>query len=79
LKKKSILKATLVTTASFIMLIGAPISKAEFTDLKPNHWCYEKILDFADKNYIIGYGDGTFRPSGTITKAEFISLVNNFF
>jgi hypothetical protein len=52
---------------------------AMYTDLYPTHWCYEKILDFSDEGYIDGYSDGTFRPDNTITRAEFVKIVNNFF
>jgi uncharacterized repeat protein (TIGR02543 family) len=50
-----------------------------YSDLSPRHWCYDKIMDFTDKEYITGYDDGTFRPDITVTRAEFVKIVNNFF
>lgn len=35
----------------------------------------EAIIDLQRKNILKGYGDGTFRPQATITRAEFILLV----
>ena len=50
-----------------------------YSDLAPNHWCYKKIMEFVDKGYIQGYEDGTMRPDRTITRAEYVKVVNNFF
>ena len=49
-----------------------------FSDVTPEHWCYDKIVKFAEKGYVNGYEDGTFRPNQTITRAEFVKIVNNF-
>lgn len=48
---------------------------AEFEDAK-EHWS-EKYIDWAtDENLVKGYEDGTFRPDGKITRAEFYTMVN---
>ena len=60
----------------FVMPVGA---KQVFSDLTPKHWCYDKIIDFEQKGYVCGYEDGTFRPDRTITRAEYVKIVNNFF
>ncbi|MCU0525468.1 MAG: S-layer homology domain-containing protein [Elainella sp. Prado103] len=49
-----------------------------FSDLT-NHWAANCILALADRNLVRGYPDGTFRPEGTITRAEFTVLMNNAF
>ena len=47
-----------------------------FSDVK-GHWA-EKYIDSAEsKGWIKGYEDGTFKPDNPITRAEFITLVNN--
>jgi uncharacterized repeat protein (TIGR01451 family) len=66
---------TIVISVSFVSAV-APKS---FSDLSSKHWCYEKIMDFLDREFVIGYEDGTFRPDNTITRAEFVRIVNNFF
>ena len=43
------------------------------------HWAENTIIDFIDKGYINGYSDGTFRPNNSITRAEFVKIVNNMF
>lgn len=48
---------------------------ATFKDLLSSHWAYKYITSLTAKNVINGYTDGTFKPEGTITNAEFIKLV----
>lgn len=48
---------------------------ASFKDLSNSHWAYKYIISLTNSNVINGYTDGTFKPEGTITKAEFIKLV----
>ena len=50
----------------------------KFTDID-NHWAKKAILDFANKSYINGYSDNTFRPNDDITRAEFVKVVNKVF
>ncbi|WP_373598175.1 N-acetylmuramoyl-L-alanine amidase [Paraclostridium bifermentans] len=49
-----------------------------FSDIS-GHWAEQQILDFVDKGYINGYGDGTFKPDNQITRAEFVKVVNKVF
>lgn len=50
----------------------------KFSDIN-NHWAKSAITTFIDRGHIKGYSDGTFRPNSNITRAEFISIVNNAF
>lgn len=55
--------------------------KIEFKDIS-NHWAKTQILDFVEKGFINGYQvkDGfEFRPENSITRAEFVKLVNRVF
>ncbi|MGB8956519.1 MAG: S-layer homology domain-containing protein [Tumebacillaceae bacterium] len=40
------------------------------------HWAEKQIVQWVDKGLIAGYPDGTYQPDHTITRAEFITLVN---
>ena len=82
MRKGKVLKVlTFLTLIIFaITLYVVPVSANKvFDDLSPVHWCYDKIIDFEKKGYVDGYEDGTFRPDKTITRAEFVKIVNNFF
>ncbi|MEG1311599.1 MAG: N-acetylmuramoyl-L-alanine amidase [Romboutsia sp.] len=53
-------------------------SNVVFNDID-NHWAKNEILDFVSKGYINGYGDGTFKPDNSITRAEFVKVLNKVF
>ena len=40
------------------------------------HWAQGTIIQWTSKGYISGYEDGTFKPDNSITRAEFVRLVN---
>lgn len=41
------------------------------------HWAESVITQWQSKGLIQGYEDGTFKPGNTITRAEFVTLMNN--
>lgn len=43
------------------------------------HWAESVITQFHQKGFISGYGDDTFKPDASITRAEFISMLNKAF
>ncbi len=49
---------------------------AEFNDVSDGYWAAEYIQDAAIHGWIVGYGDGTFRPGADITRAEVVTIVN---
>lgn len=50
----------------------------EFSDIK-NHWAKNIIEKFLTAGYINGMGDNTFKPNESITRAQFITIVNKYF
>lgn len=46
-----------------------------FSDVPTSHWAFEEIEKAADAGIVNGYGDGTFRPSGTVTNAHFATMI----
>ncbi|MBD2110556.1 MULTISPECIES: S-layer homology domain-containing protein [Cyanophyceae] len=43
-----------------------------FTDVSPDHWAYEALLNLAGTyGCVSGYPDGTFRGEDTVTRYEF--------
>lgn len=43
------------------------------------HWAEANITPWVENDLISGYPDGTFKPNGNISRAEFISMVNRIF
>ena len=43
------------------------------------HWAEKQLVVWIGKGLIKGYGDGSFKPDGAITRAEFMALVNRSF
>ena len=50
-------------------------TSSKFTDIA-SHWAKNEIGIAANKGWINGYSDGTFRPNQYITRAEAMTLVN---
>ncbi len=46
-----------------------------FPDVPVVHPAYQAILNLRDRGIIAGYSDGTFRPAGTINRAEFLKIL----
>lgn len=69
-----------ITRGEFAAIAARFLSEAytgesRFSDLD-GHWAAEYVDRAAQKGWIKGYPDGTFRPDALITRAEAISLVN---
>ncbi|WP_431029147.1 S-layer homology domain-containing protein [Lysinibacillus sp. LZ02] len=46
------------------------MDKAIFTDVPASHPYYKEVSYLVEKKYITGYGDGTFRPEQTLSRAH---------
>lgn len=76
-KKKIV---TLITTAAILFstvgtAAAAPGENKIYTDVKSTHWAAASIQDMSAKKIIVGYQDGTFKPSQTLTYGEFIKMM----
>jgi uncharacterized repeat protein (TIGR02543 family) len=47
-----------------------------FSDLAQNHWAYAEILAFVGNGWVKGYENGTFKPDQSVTRAEFVTILN---
>ena len=79
IKRKS--KALLCAIASIgfinsIEIIHANAYNNSFSDTK-GHWAEAEISKFNDLGYISGYEDKTFKPNNSVTRAEFVKILNN--
>lgn len=56
----------------------ASYSQTKFSDVK-GHWAQACIEDLTTKQIISGYPDGTFKPSSSVTRAEFAAMISKAF
>ncbi|HZJ98634.1 MAG TPA: S-layer homology domain-containing protein, partial [Tissierellaceae bacterium] len=71
----NITRAELATIASRFDNLK-PFTSNKFSDID-GHWANEYINSASEKGWVKGYEDGTFKPDQYITRAEFVTLVNN--
>lgn len=69
---KKLLLAALLLCA---LVCGCAVAQGAFSDVKEGSWYADAVADMADQGLLAGYPDGTFRPSRTISAAEFITIV----
>lgn len=55
----------------------APSARCSFPDVSAQDWFYPYVASAAEYGWIGGYPDGSFRPSGSITRAEVAVIVNH--
>ncbi|MHB8158870.1 MAG: S-layer homology domain-containing protein, partial [Desulfocucumaceae bacterium] len=70
-----------ILLAIILILAGALFAQpvlAQPSDIV-GHWAEKQIGEWTDKGLAKGYPDGTFKPDSTITRAEFITMVNGSF
>jgi len=64
--------------AVFMVFAWAGLAGALPSDIQ-GHWAEQEISDWTSQGLSSGYADGTYRPDNSITRAEFITLVNRSF
>lgn len=68
-----------ITRAEFTAMIAGFYSpypaEAHFTDLSAEHPFYAEIACAADRGWVSGYDDGSFRPDEPLTRAEAVTLL----
>ena len=79
--KKARYWASLILVLTFVIGLFTPavVTSARtatgLTDIN-DHWAKDKITEWVQKGLVSGYTDGTFKPDKSITRAEFMTLVN---
>lgn len=73
--KKNFIKLFLGLFVFAFALIPVSAQQAKlFPDVPANHWAAAQIKELSEKNVIVGYPDGTFKPDANVTRAEFASM-----
>ena len=62
---------------SSVLLCNCVVMAADvnLTDIDATHWAYNSIYELVSKGTVSGYPDGSFRPNGTVTFAEFKKMI----
>jgi len=76
--------ATIGTTAATVQnAVANPLyaaaSTTSFADLPSSHWAYKYVMEAAEKGWVSGTGNGQYNPTGTVSAAEFLSMVTRVF
>lgn len=61
-----------------LILQGTPDATPKFSDVG-NQWFADAVGKLSSLGIIQGYKDGTFRPNGKITRAEFVAMLCRFY
>ncbi|WP_139992332.1 YDG domain-containing protein [Paenibacillus paridis] len=71
------LVTTLLITVLLFSTFNVAFGAAEsFKSDIEGTWAESQVSDWIDKGYVTGYEDGSFKPNNTITRVEFIALIN---
>lgn len=65
-----------IALCMMIVMIQGQSSYTVFRDIN-QHWAKDTINDWGRNQLISGYPDGSFKPEGQLTRAEFIAMLNN--
>ena len=52
-----------------------PVTESNFEDVDSGDWYYTAVNALAEAGILSGYGDGTFRPGDTVSRAEFVAAL----
>ncbi len=64
-------------TAAVVRFASAPATVGrEFADVSSTYWAHDEIGKATALGWIIGYPEGDFRPTGALTRAEAVTVIN---
>lgn len=71
--------ATAVLATGLIAPSNVSAAPQTFKDVSNKHWAYNSVEQVAQKKLVAGYADGTFKPSGQVTRAELAAFLSRAF
>jgi len=74
-------RKTILLLIAFIIMfsMAVPTTAYSIDNDYAEHWAEGTIQSWLDNGYVTGYTDGSFKPEGFITRAEFTKMINNLF
>lgn len=70
------IKRRLSLILAVVMITALSVPNLVFASDYTGHWAEETIQEWFDSERIMGYEDGSFKPDNSITRAEFMTMVN---
>ena len=71
-------KMTLLLLSTIIIGSAISFESIYIMDIS-SHWAKDTINKFVKLDYVEAYEDDTFKPDQTITRAEFVDVLNKYF
>lgn len=69
----------LIVALMMVFSVSATSYAASFCDVSNAHWAFANIMKLKSCGAIGGFGDGTFRPNQTMTRAEFSKMLTGLY
>ncbi|MDH6089826.1 S-layer homology domain-containing protein [Umezakia ovalisporum] len=73
------LSTSLVTLGVAANLTSPALAQNIFPDVPSNYWAEPFIERLAERNIVVGYPDGTFRPEQAVERDEFAAMIRKAF
>ncbi len=64
-----------ILSAVLLLSVGTSAFAITFTDFASGHWAYTYVDELVADGTINGFTDGTFRPTGIVSRAEFVKMI----
>lgn len=66
----------IISVILIVSMISVPVmANQSFTDIDSSHWGYSAVMKLVNDGTVKGYTDGSFRPSNSVTRAEFVKMM----
>ena len=76
MRKHTFTRKLLPMALAAAMALPAVPAMAATNDIE-GHWAEQVLTEWQEKGLLKGYADGSVKPNNSITRAEFITLINN--
>ncbi|WP_135552033.1 S-layer homology domain-containing protein [Paenibacillus cymbidii] len=69
-----------LTILSLLASIWIPAASAEQAkDDRSGHWAEKQLMEWTAKGWLQGYADGSYRPDQTVSRAEYLAMMDRAF
>ncbi len=72
---KKVLSLIIALSLAISTFTAITVSAARFPDVQESHWEYSAVETLVNDGTVKGMPDGTFNPTGTVSRAEFVKML----